>query len=302
MIVGIAGNCTVAHCVLDCIDGRNINVVDVHDASACPTRLFSKLIEVLKFFVRLLRVDVLFICYPVRWTSLAIWMAKLMKKKVVLYWIGTDVLNLLDGKIRIDNANNADLVLACSNQLVSELIELGITAHLLYTPTDLDERIVPMPNEHAVLLNIPDSRKEFYGYETICKLIEDYPDTRFIITRSNDPSLYPFPNVEFRGMLDRDGMEKVFADTSICIRYPKHDGMALSIVEAMAKGRTVICNQPVPFTLLARTYDELSQALDRALSTPPSINFRAHDYALEEFSRNKCRNTLADYFHTYLGY
>jgi glycosyltransferase involved in cell wall biosynthesis len=178
------------------------------------------------------------------------------------------------------------LNLASGQHLADELEEAGIAACALCTPTNLPENVARMPEEHAVLLNIPDSRAEFYGYETLKKVIEAFPDTLFYITRSESPEMYDYPNVVFAGMLNRKEMDRVFDKISIAIRFPEHDGMALSVVESMIKGKTVICNYPVPHTVQANTFEELCEALSSLLSHPVEINRKAHEYAVKNFGAN----------------
>lgn len=295
MRIGISGNEGIARRVLDCLSDDSFEVICLDRGPRFYIPKISGLYQMIRFFLMLPSVDIVFLCSPQIWSFFAIDVAHMFGKKTIVYWIGTDVLLASTGDLRLPNAGSVDLNLACSQQLIHELREIGVDAQLLYTPTDLSEMPVAMPEAHAVLLNIPDDRAEFYGAEPITRLIKEHPHIHFIMTRSEDQSRYPFPNVDFRGMLDRKGMERAFEDSSICIRFPKHDGMALSIVEAMSKGRCVICNQPVPHTVYANTYDELCNALEALTSTPPKLNLEAHQYAAREFSRSRCTELLQHY-------
>lgn len=298
MKIGVAGNKLVAGYVLNCIEDERIQIVPLDCDFKKYIPIVSGFYRRLNYYTALQDVDAVFWCSPETWTARALRTAHKLGKKTIVYWIGTDVLLARKKAITCPDSNLLDLQFACSPRLVEELAAIGQHAELLYTPTDLPESVIPMPEQHAVLLNIPDTRADFYGAGPIKRLIAEHPNIRFIMTRSQDSSRYPFKNVDFRGMLDREGMDQAFSDASIVIRYPKHDGMALSIVEAMAKGRDVICNQPVPHTILVETYEELSAALEQLTSKPPAINWAAHNYALKEFSRERCSEELWSYLKT----
>lgn len=296
MIVGNAGNTALGRLVLDTLDSDEYLSYSLEPSKPWPIPKIGSLRRLLFGRIRMRKVDVVLYVGPENLTTriLLKWAKKCGKKTIVL-WVGTDVWNRLNGKVPVPRHDLVDLNLACSKQLIDELATLDVKAKLLYVPTDLPEQTVPMPSEHAVLLNVPDNRAEFYGYPYLIRLIQDFPDTKFIVTRTETPEWYDFPNVDFRGMLSREDMDTAMGDCSVVIRYPVHDGMALSIIEAMAKGREVICNQPVPFTHFADSYESMREALLSIIERPPKLNVAAHEYALEEFSREKCRRAMESY-------
>lgn len=247
-------------------------------------------------------VDVLMWTSPVGWAvDRAFARAKRLGKRTIAYWIGTDVYKCLNGIEKLPNLDNIDMHLAVGERLIKELAELGISARNLFPGTAISNEYANLPQDHAVLVNIPDSRAQFYGYDNIIRLIKDYPNTRFIVTRSEKPSLYDFSNVDFRGLLPPEEMERVFDEVTIVLRIPEHDSIGASLKDGLAKGKQVICNYDFPCTHLATTYKELCKQLEMIISKPPILNTEGHDYVMRELSEERTRELLTDYMNELLS-
>lgn len=234
------------------------------------------------------QLDILIIVFVENTSNIAAKIAHAFGVKVVYYWLGSDVYNMMQGKLaNIEKECEADLHVAYGENLVEELAEHSIVAELLTTPPSLPTEIASMPNSHAVLLSIPDARHEFYGYSTLMKLVRDFPDIPFYIVRSERPDLYDEPNIIFKGCLSSDEMNDLFNEVSISIRYPDHDGTSLISMEALIKGKFLISKSKFPYALQARTYEELKEAFSQMLRKPLIPDIEGHRYAVKAFSRKE---------------
>lgn len=222
--------------------------------------------------------------------------ARFWGKKVIFFWIGSDVHDLMQGRSRgLEKDPQASLHLACSHNLIEELASFGIEAKLQVVPPALSFDVSRVPSDHAILLSLPDARYQFYGYDDLIRLIRDFPETPFYVVRTEKPELYDEPNVVFAGMLDQAGMDDIFDKISISIRFPEHDSWSMISAEATLKGKTVITKFPFPGAVHARDYDELKAALTRALQKPPACNMAAREEALKVFDAVRAGKTWVAY-------
>ena len=94
-----------------------------------------------------------------------------------------------------------------------------------------------------------------------------------------------YKNVEVLGILSLDQMEMLYDKISIVIRNVKHDGLSMSVVEALAKGKKVIWNYSIPNVICAKTAQEICMELDKIIKEPPKVDIAAHEYVVENYTR-----------------
>lgn len=214
--------------------------------------------------------------------------AKIMGKKVLTHWIGTDVWNLLQNKKKYRCLSIIDKHLCCSLPLKNELASKGINAdYLPIIPIHVELSTVPMPEKHAVLIYIPEGREDFYGYNIIKEVITYYSDVQFYIVANSNTTLFPQNNVVLMGFVDSETMELLYSKISIVLRVPIHDGLSMSIIEGLAKGKQVIYSYTHPYTFLARNFEEACAGLDQILASKPSVNYEGSYYVNENYTTEK---------------
>jgi len=197
--------------------------------------------------------------------------ARLMGKRVILHWIGSDTLSvtevaaagahLLRSCRRLAHAHFAD-----SPEIAAELSRLGIVAEVfrLLPDTLIPAAEVPMPAAPAVLSYWATGRREFYHGEIVDALADEFPDVRFLVVGSTGDGEPQHRNMTYLGRLD--GLEDVYRQVSVYVRLPEHDSMSAMVLESLARGRWVIYNKPVQGAELATTMDEVRDALRRCLA------------------------------------
>ena len=248
--------------------------------------------RLLHFIHKMIKSDIVYFLFISDFTNILAFFARLMGKKVVYHWLGTDVWNCLQGK---SNAYNkpwrAHLHFAYALNLQQELRTLGVDSAVYpLSPEGLSMRMAKMPEHHAVLVSIPDISKDFYGYKTLKEVIKRFPELPFYIVRSTKPEYYPEDNVHFMGLLSREEMDRLFDKISIVFRYPDHDGLSLIMMEATIKGKVMVYRFDHPFAYKVGNTEEICQTLTEVLRSSPSANVEAHSYGVEQYSKETCRS------------
>ena len=279
LIIGIMGQHQIQHIIPV--------LREKYDVKDLRNNCKGKISKHIKWLQSMKKVDVV---YNVS-TSNHFWMqakaAKLMHKKVMTHWIGTDVLHVSEGKTNPTKLSIVDKHFACFSELQKELHDNGIEAEVLpIIPFNLKFTLNKMPQEHAVLIYMPDGREEFYGYEVLKDVFQHASNTNFyIVANSSSEKFSMYKNVEVLGILSLDQMEMLYDKISIVIRNVKHDGLSMSVVEALAKGKKVIWNYSIPNVICAKTAQEICMELDKIIKEPPKVDIAAHEYVVENYTR-----------------
>lgn len=258
--------------------------------------LFNRIARAFSFAVGILSVDVVYFTYIEQRTGFYAKIAKLLGKKIVYHWAGTDVLNYLNHPEWLNQSKpNVDKHLAYAPNLQNELKTLGIDSQVFTIVPKLKLEPADMPKNHAILLSIPDDKPglaEFYGYETMIKVIKEFPELEFVVVRSSHPEKYPYKNVRHMGVLTWEEMEKVYDNISIVIRYPDHDGLSLLLMESTIKGKYMLYRYELPYTVYVSSFEDICIALRKLIDTTPKVNIEASQYGIKTYNQDTCLNEL----------
>jgi hypothetical protein len=229
-------------------------------------------------------------------------LARLMGKRTVRLWVGTDVLLALqDPEIRRRaSALNrwTDLNITVAPHLCDELREIGIRCIPLPPPQErLDVPEMPtFPEQFAVLTYTRDGCDDLYRIADVMELAGMFPDVRFLIVggtaRESERA-----NVEFLGTVS--DMEGIYARTSVLLRLVQHDGLPRMVLEALARGRPVLYNGPHPHCVLVETVEEAAKALGE-LRTALRPNEAGREYVLKTFGGDRPARAWAEAYRTLL--
>lgn len=272
--------------------GRRWRTVEVDPCNAVgvqpvAVRKAARAIELFRALFRAREVDVLACMFVDNRSRFWISFAHRLGKKAALFWLGSDVDNLTHGRLSPRGLDKADIHFAHSEGNVKELARFGLRAECMVMPTRLSKGVAKMPDHHSVLLSIPDSRREFYGYRDLMRLVDDYPDVEFHVVRSETPDFYRRPNIVFEGMLDRDQMDELFNRVSISVRWPEHDGTSFVLIESAFKGKYIISKNYFPCGIVTNTYEGLCEAMDLVLGLPLEPCMENREYALANFTQEE---------------
>jgi hypothetical protein len=215
-------------------------------------------------------------------------LARLMGKRVLLHWVGTDVLNLkaeaaargpstVEFYRRVADANFAD-----APELIEELAALGLKADLFrLLPDAVEPRDMPLPERPAVLSYWSPGRRDFYGGPIVDALADAFPDVPFLIVGTDGQGEPQHPNMTYLGRVESP--EDVYRRTSVLVRLPEHDSLSAMVLEMLARGRQIIYNKPFPHCELAAGLEEAREALRRCLAGQ-GVNEAGRQYVRENFS------------------
>lgn len=228
-------------------------------------------------------------------------MAVRLKKRIIIHWIGTDVLQATESYISEQKTWNQDfphLDIACAPHLVEELAQIGIRAEYVpIYPINKKFSPLPMPRSHAVLAYIPEPRETFYGKEIMLYLAKKHPEVPFYIVANggiHDPM--PLSNVHYLGMLNWEELKAVYAKSSILLRCTEHDGLPVMVLEALGLGRYVIFSHSFPYvnTPSCRVPEKVEEELTSILAFAPTLNYDGSEYVNAHFTAEKLMNTYKE--------
>ena len=245
--------------------------------------------QILKFAKALLSVDYVYNVYTSPFSYRKLRIAHLMHKKIITHWIGTDVRLLMEGKTNLNKISFIDKHVVCFEALQDNLKTKGIEAEILpITPFNLQFKIAKMPQEHAVIIYMPRGVEMDYGIDQIEKVFPKYPQIPFYIVANDDKEKFKeFSNVHVLGRLTKDEMEELYNKVSIVIRIHISDGLSMSILEGMAKGKKIIWNCKYPLCYPGSTTTEICNGLDDILKDVPKADIAAHEFIVNEYTREK---------------
>ena len=217
-----------------------------------------------------------------------------LKKKVIVHWIGTDVLRIREDYYKNPRKINSE----CENYAVvswlkDELTEIGIRSkELPIVPFDISYECDEIPEKHRILTYIPKHRAKFYNYELTKRLAAELPEVKFYIVGNDGmDDNEKLQNVEYLGWLDRKQMQAIIKECTILFRYPEHDGLPRMIIEALAAGREVVYRYKFPYvsTPQSEKIEDILKIMRNILDKKPRVNYEAEKYIKNHFSLDKMK-------------
>jgi len=193
--------------------------------------------------------------------------------------------------------------LAGSPWLVDELKTQGIRAIYLPLSTLNIERMKP-PNidvsdkDIDVLSYVPKRRFTFYGGHHILKLARNFPEYTFVVVMPDvrdDHRLprSPFKNLVFMSKRSFEEMQALYLRAKCFLRLTKHDGLSLSILEALYYKLTVVWTYRFPYAIHVNYNDvEKLKTLLPELIDNYSPNEEGHQFVVTHFSQDALRKRL----------
>lgn len=221
------------------------------------------------------------------------WVLRL-KKKLVMQWMGTDVILALErfrkGTIDrkyIDYAQNR----VDATWLKEELNELELSAELVDFKYFFPGEPLAKFEKNAVMSYVAEARQDFYGIEMIFQAANRFPEIDFLLYGMKDTK-YKFPkNVKLMGWTTEAEFAKGLKSTSVFLRLPKHDGFSASVIEAMGFGCEVFWTFPGPNAINVKNSEELIDKLAMTFQVIEARDFRpnlnSREFVLDKFNKEK---------------
>jgi len=242
-----------------------------------------------------------FICgRGIRKFPLAFILRFIMNKKLIVHFVGSDVLQFKKQNF-IDQINWKIALLIChriftgSPQLKNELDPYVKSTffHLIYQNTEFGKRAFPV--KCTVLSYIPKVNPIFYGYNEIKSLIKLNNDVNFIII-TDYGNLAKFSNVQVLPFDKTRNMSEIYSKTSILIRLTDHDGLCQMVLEALSHGCYVLWTSPFLFcNQVSKNADNVNAELQK-LKKITNPNFEAINWCKENLNSDSNINELINVY------
>jgi len=238
---------------------------------------------------------------------------------IINHWIGTDVLVkaeknhhpginsihnfILDSIIRWKTKRGGLINLAVAPWLVDELSAIPI--HAIYLPiTTIDPgNLGPVDIQHKkdidFLSYVQLRRFDFYGGDKILKLASRWKNFTFLLILGDVTEIPPdflasIPkNITVFPRIERNKMPELYQRSKFFIRYTQHDGLSLSVLEALYFNLEVVWTYDFPYTHKIETLEKLSDSIPSLIDSWQP-NERGHDYVIEHFSLEKWREDFLE--------
>lgn len=173
------------------------------------------------------------------------------KAKKIIHWIGTDVYGMHH---QVSFAGLKDLRKLFKQLKVThfsefkpthdELMQVGIKSEIVPLPPEVNYQVEPMPKKFSVGVYINPTQDMYYENE-MYDVARAMPDVRFKFFGNKFKKGRTEENMEWVGYVD---MDKFIRETSCNLRITKHDGLPLTPVQFLMKGRYVVTNVPIDYT------------------------------------------------------
>lgn len=242
-----------------------------------------------KYFTALIKADYLYVVSGQKNSSKNLIFARRLKKKIIMHWIGTDVYEMLQSdKPEIYTGKIQHI--CGSQQLCDELKSIHIYADVIpIIPLKISMDLAGMPQKHSVLIYLPEGKEEFYGADSIRNLAIRNPNIDFHVVANKGYKPLELSNVIFHGMLNSSEMSAMYEKISILLRIPKHDGLSMMVIEALAKGKQVLYKYEHPYVYTPRSLniDDLDRTFKEIISTNPQENKKGHNYVVEHYNEKE---------------
>lgn len=203
------------------------------------------------------------------------------KKKLIMQWHGTDVLLAVErnrsGTINrkyIDYAKH----LASAPWFIDELKE--VVTDIGYCPFGYVESVGNEANYNdvSVLSYVSKNRESFYGWDEIYEASKLLPNTQFTIVGSNGEGLPSAKNITFKGWVTESNLNKLMEEHAIFVRLTEHDGKAITVSKALAKGCEVIWTYPYECCeLVKKDSIELKESIEFLSKQIKGRNFKPNN-------------------------
>jgi hypothetical protein len=249
-----------------------------------------------RFMVEIATADAVFCHWGTLLRSRAFEHAFRLRKRVVQYWLGTDVLDA--SKVVGNGAAHERYVRDCVHVCEApwtrdELSTMGIQAEVL--PIAPMSSIAPdvtefsEPPEFSVLGYVGRDRLDFYRLPDFIRLAEDFRDVPFRIAGIDSvPDAVP-SNMQLLGWSDDEF--RLYQGCAVYVRIPEHDGYSYSVREALTWERHIVASYPYPHCRHAPDYASLKAHVhdlkERFESGRLGPNRDGRKFVLQEFDDRK---------------
>lgn len=191
----------------------------------------------------------------------------LKKKKIVMHWVGSDV---LDERPAIAAGRSVPWIArevhhwAVSEWMTREVEALGISCEPVpLSSSHIPNRPTPLPSKFAVLVYVPTiTRGSLYGLDRILRVARELPHISFDLVGLSE-GFIPDPPSNLRVHGRVQNLLDFYKQATVMWRPVRHDGLSCMVLEALGHGRHVLWTYPFPGCVQVRTASEARDEIIR---------------------------------------
>jgi hypothetical protein len=221
---------------------------------------------------------------------------KFWKKKIVVNWIGFDIRRVNTSLFwRFTTKMFSPLIefhFTEDTESQNELTKINVKSQNLPPPIYKIYSVRDLPKNNKVAVYLPDDTIDdfnFYQGNIIKKLVSDFPNIPFIITR-NSGKYFSEKNVTCISFAKN--MAEIYEQVVTVIRLPIKDATGVTIIETLSMGREMIASSTTfPFCKIVNSYDDLYKHLLNILKNPTLQN-DASEFIHKNYNNKKFVNQL----------
>ncbi len=220
----------------------------------------------------------------------------LLKKKIILHFIGSDVLMILNSKskqikTKFYKTMGAKLFVVHKN-LKQELNDVGIETDVVeFVNRKIENINSSLTKDFSVLVYVPEGKENFYNLKMIKETAKEFPKTKFYIFPYN--SEFEIENMIPVKPVAHEHVPELIQQHNLFVRVPKHDGLPNTIIEALMCSRFVAWTFEHPFVYKVTTSKELMEVVNKTMNKN-KLNSAGKDYVLENYNTEKLKNRFKE--------
>jgi len=226
----------------------------------------------------------------------------LRKKKVVLFWCGSDVLfaqQEYEARRFVEPWIAEKIHWAGAPWLAEEVRAMGLNCEYMPITWVQPVRVLsPFPRKFSVLAYTPNThRAELYGVDQVLEVARAMPTIPFTIVGLLPGQKLDAPdNVQLHGWVE--DMTPFYRNATVVWRPTRHDGMAFMALEALAHGRHVIWSYPSPGVIQSRDASTARIELERLLELHQThrleLNRPGAEFVAANFTPTRIRDGMLE--------
>ena len=226
--------------------------------------------------------------------SMVIELALKLKKKVIMHWVGTDLLQaekaFAEGKFKAQFIEKP-IHLTDTPWFVERLKKLNIAQAEFIPLKGFPAELQPssLPQHFSVLCYLPENRAEFYGIQQAIEIATALPDVTFNWVGIENWKHNLPANIHMHGWIDN--MSEFIRNTVVSLRMPQADGLSFFVLENLYQGRYVAYNQNFEHSYTSVSTEDFVQYIrklkDRFEAEQLEANHTGAQAVQEQFAEKK---------------